>query len=40
MFFRTIDGGHIETLGIWGHYVGRVQQTTLQSKSHYFLHDQ
>jgi hypothetical protein len=22
MFFRTIDGGHVETLGIWGHYVG------------------
>jgi hypothetical protein len=22
IFFTTIDGGHAETLGIWGHYVG------------------
>jgi hypothetical protein len=40
MFFRTIDGGHAKTLGIWGHYMGWVHQTTLQSKGHYFIHDQ
>jgi hypothetical protein len=25
-------------LGIWGHYMGLVQQTTLQSKGHYFFY--
>jgi hypothetical protein len=40
MFFRTIDGKYAETLWIWCHYVGWVQQTTLQFQGHYFLHDQ
>jgi hypothetical protein len=40
MFFRSIDGGHVEALGTLGQCMGWVQQTKLQSKVHYFLHDQ
>jgi hypothetical protein len=40
IFFITIDGGHAEALVTWGQCIGRGQETTLQSKYHYFLHDQ